>query len=215
MTSSENPHSTFPGHAPDQQTLAAYDKDAAAFAKDWHEQPAPTDLHDIVKRFFVAGGLTADIGCGSGREVAWLNANNFRASGFDASNGLLAEARRRYPQFDFGHAELSELRGISANGYDNILCETVIMHLGRAQIAPSVRRMLQIVKPDGILYISWRVTDGDDQRDGHGRLYAAFDSALVLSELPATTLLLDEDIVSASSGKRIRRIVVRKSSDHS
>ena len=32
----------------DRPTLAAYDRDAAAFAKDWQEQPAPTDLHGIV-----------------------------------------------------------------------------------------------------------------------------------------------------------------------
>ena len=149
----------------DRQTLAAYDHDAAAFAKDWHEQPAPADLHDIVKRFFVKGGATADIGCGSGREVAWLNANGFPAVGFDASDGLLAEARARYPDLDFAHAELPELRGIAANTYDNVLCETVIMHLDRALIAPSVARMLDIVKPGGIFYLSWRVTEGADQRD--------------------------------------------------
>jgi hypothetical protein len=58
----------------DRATLAAYDNDAAAFAQDWHEQPAPVDLQDIIRRFFIKGGVTADIGCGSGREVAWLNA---------------------------------------------------------------------------------------------------------------------------------------------
>ena len=52
----------------DRATLAAYDKDAAAFAQDWHDQPAPVDLQDIVTRFFVKGGRTADIGCGSGRD---------------------------------------------------------------------------------------------------------------------------------------------------
>ena len=121
----------------DRPTLAAYDKDAAAFAKDWHEQPAPVDLHEIVERFFIKGGMTADIGCGSGREVAWLNANGFLAKGFDASEGLLAEARTRYQQFEFAHAELPDLHGITANTYNNVLCETVIMHLDRAQIAPS------------------------------------------------------------------------------
>ena len=81
----------------DHQTLAAYDLDAAAFAKDWHGQPAPVDLQEVVERFFVRGGNSADIGCGCGREVAWLNANGFSAVGFDASEGLLGEARRRYP----------------------------------------------------------------------------------------------------------------------
>ena len=74
----------------DRQTLAAYDLDAAAFAKDWHGQPAPVDLQEVVERFFVRGGTSADIGCGCGREVAWLHANGFSAVGFDASEGLLS-----------------------------------------------------------------------------------------------------------------------------
>lgn len=194
----------------DHQTLAAYDNDAAAFATDWHEQPPPTDLHEIVKRHFIEGGSTADIGCGSGREVAWLNANNFPATGFDASQGLLAEARARYPQFDFAYAELPDLSGIAADTCDNVLCETVIMHLERTQIARSVRRMLDIVRPGGVFYLSWRVIRDADQRDKHGRLYAAFDASLVLGELSATTMLLQEEVVSASSGKTIHRLVVRK-----
>ena len=194
----------------DRATLAAYDTDAAAFAKDWHEQPAPVDLQEIVARFFIRGGATADIGCGSGREVAWLNANGFPAVGFDASEGLLAEARRRYPNLTFAYAELPDLRGVAAGGYDNLLCETVIMHLDRALIGPSVRRMLELLKPGGVFYLSWRVTDEADARDISGRLYAAFDAALVRAELAAETLLLDEEVVSASSGKKIHRLVVRK-----
>jgi SAM-dependent methyltransferase len=194
----------------DAKTLAAYDQDAAAFAKDWHEQPAPVDLQDVVARFFINGGKTCDIGCGSGREVAWLNANGFPSDGFDASDGLLAEARGRYPDLTFARAELPDLAGLAANTYDNVLCETVIMHLDRAQIAPSVRRMLDIAKSGGIFYLSWRATDGADLRDGYGRLYAAFDASLVLNELSSTTLLLHEDVVSASSGKRIVRLVAKK-----
>jgi SAM-dependent methyltransferase len=194
----------------DRLTRAAYDTDAAAFARDWHEQPAPVDLHEIVSRFFIAGGASADIGCGSGREVAWLNANGFPAVGFDASDGLLAQARSRYPDLNFSWAELPALRGLAANTYDNVLCETVIMHLDRARIGPAVRRMLDIVKPGGTFYLSWRVTEDADQRDKHDRLYVAFDAALVRAELTAATSLLDEEVVSASSGRKIHRVVVRK-----
>ena len=192
----------------DRQTLAAYDLEAAAFAKDWLGQPSPVDLQEVVERFFVRGGTSADIGCGCGREVAWLHANGFSAVGFDPSEGLLNEARRRYPSFKFAHAELPELRGVGT--FDNVLCETVIMHLERAQIATAVRRLLDIVKPSGILYLSWRVTDKADLRDPHGRLYAAFDAALVLAELKTASMLLDEEVVSASSGKKIHRLVAKK-----
>ena len=195
----------------DRATLAAYDNEAAAFAKDWHEQPAPTDLHAIVSRFFTRGGRTADIGCGSGREVAWLDANGYPAEGFDASDGLLAQARSRYPQLRFARAELPELSPIPPATYDNVLCETVIMHLDRALIAPALRRMVEITKPGGIFYLSWRVTEGLDLRDGHGRLYAAFDAKLVRDELTSAITLLDEEVVSASSGKTIHRLVVKRS----
>ncbi|MGF7161857.1 SAM-dependent methyltransferase [Rhodoligotrophos appendicifer] len=193
----------------DQNTLSAYDKGAEAFAQDWHEQPAPSDLHAVVREYFIPG-TTADIGCGSGREVAWLNGNGFAAVGFDGSEGLLSEARRRYPDYEFKRALLPGLAGIDAASFENVLCETVIMHLDAEAIGSAVRRLLDILKPGGILYLTWRVTQGEDQRDAHGRLYSAFESDDVLSLFSTDTLLLNEEVVSASSGKKIHRLVVRK-----
>ncbi len=60
----------------DAKTLAAYDTRSAEFAQDWHAQPPPDDLHAAVQKYF-RKGPTADIGCGSGRDVAWLSANGF------------------------------------------------------------------------------------------------------------------------------------------
>ena len=193
----------------DRSTLGAYDRAAAAFARDWHDQPPPTDLHDAVRRFF-RPGPTADIGSGSGRDAAWMTANGFPTTGFDASPGLLHEARRRYPGVDFRHAVLPALEGIADESFTNVLCETVIMHLPPADVAPSVARMLSILRPGGTLYLTWRVTEGADRRDEHGRLYAAFDPAVVLDALAGTEILLDEQAGSLSSGKLIRRIVARK-----
>jgi hypothetical protein len=56
------------------------------------------------------------------------------------------------------------------------------------------------------------VTEGSDLRDSHGRLYAAFDAGLVRTALKDTTLLLDEEVVSASSGKKIHRLIAKKTS---
>jgi SAM-dependent methyltransferase len=193
----------------DRSTLAAYNDAAAAFAEDWHAQPPPADLHALIRHHF-RPGLTADIGCGSGREVAWLAANGFAVIGYDASEGLLFEARARYPQHRFEAAALPELAPIANDSFDNVLCETVIMHLSREAIARSLRRMMAILKPGGVLYVSWRVTDGADQRDRSGRLYAAFDSGLVSAQLAGASILLDKEVVSVSSAKRIHRIVARK-----
>src|ERR1043166_7711102 len=110
----------------DPATLAAYDAAAAAFADDWEAQPAPVDLHDLVRRFS-RPGLTADIGCGSGRDAAWLGANGFPTIGYDPSEALLARARALHPGVTFAQAALPELRGIADGTFDNVLCETVLI----------------------------------------------------------------------------------------
>jgi SAM-dependent methyltransferase len=191
----------------DPATLAAYDTGAAAFADDWETQPAPVDLHDLARRFF-RPGLTADIGCGSGRDAAWLAANGYPTVGYDPSAGLLARARALHPGVKFETAALPDLRGIADATFDNVLCETVIMHLGRPAITPAVRRMLMILKPGGILALSWRVEKAD-RRDERGRLYSAFDRERVAVALSGTTILLDEELVSPSSGRKIHRVVAR------
>ena len=122
---------------------------------------------------------------------------------------MLGEARRRHPGHDFFLGALPDLNGIAANTFDNVLCETVLMHLPRAMIAPATQRLADIVKPGGVLYLSWRVFDADT-RDGKGRLYTVFDNEIVRRELRAMTLLLDEEAASASSGNVIHRIVARK-----
>jgi SAM-dependent methyltransferase len=193
----------------DPQTRAAYDAAATAFATEWHEQPAPTDLHELVRRFFKPG-RTADVGCGSGREVAWLAANGFDAVGYEPSRGLREEAQRRYPRLCFEDAALPELAAVADASFDNVLCETVLMHLDPTSIGRAVTRLCSLVKPGGTLYLSWRVTEDRDQRDAQGRLYAAFEPELVRGALDRTTILLDEARVSASSGKKIHRVVARK-----
>ncbi len=192
----------------DDATLSAYDNAAKAFADEWAAQPPPTDLQAIVRQFFIPG-TTADIGCGSGRDAAWLNENGYPTRGFDASEGLLAEAQRRYPHIEFAKAILPDLDGIAERSFANVLCETVIMHLEPEAVTPAVERLLAILVPGGVLYLSWRV-EPIERRDEHGRLYAAFDPARVLRALTATKMLLDEQVGSVSSGRLIRRIVARK-----
>jgi SAM-dependent methyltransferase len=192
----------------DDATLSAYDRAAKTFADEWAAQPPPTDLQTVVRQFFLPG-TTADVGCGSGRDAAWLNANGYPTSGFDASEGLLAEARQRYPHLDFRKAVLPDLDGIAGASFTNVLCETVLMHLDPEAVTPAVGRLLAILVAGGILYLSWRV-EPTDRRDQHGRLYAAFDPQRVLRALAATEVLLDEEVGSVSSGRLIRRMVARK-----
>jgi len=194
----------------DAATLAAYDANAAAYAADWLAQEPPEDMYALLRTHFTPGP-TADIGCGAGRDTAWLAAHGFEAHGFDASAGLLAQARAAHPALRFDEARLPDLVGVERGAFRNVLCETVIMHLAPARIGPSVRSLLALLCPHGTLYLSWRVTDDDSKRDPAGRLYAAFDKRVVTDELaPGDAILHDEERVSVSSGKRVQRLIVRR-----
>jgi 2-polyprenyl-3-methyl-5-hydroxy-6-metoxy-1,4-benzoquinol methylase len=192
----------------DAETLAAYNGNAKTFADDWLDQPAPDDMYEVLRHYF-SPGLTADIGCGAGRDVAWLNLSGFETIGYDASLALIHEARTRYPDLRFELAALPELDAVATGIFQNVLCETVIMHLDAKTIADATTRLLQLLKPGGTLFLSWRITQGDSQRDKHERLYSAFDKALVLDQCKAYSILLDQLVVNQSSGKPVQRLVIR------
>lgn len=194
---------------PDRETLAAYDKAPGDFARDWHAQDTPEDLQAVVRKHFKPGTV-ADVGSGSGRDAAWIASQGFDVTGYDASRGLLAEAQRRYPELKFEYAALPALEGIADASFDNVLCETVIMHLPHEEIVPSVRRLLAILKTGGILYLSWRTDKGTDWRDPRGRRYAAFDPQIVRDTLSPHEILLEDETISASSGNPIHVMVARK-----
>ncbi len=190
----------------DELTVAAYDAKSRAFADTWHTQPDPSELHELVRRFFHPDELTADIGCGAGRDTAWLNENGYPAIGYDPSAGLLAEARRRHPGVVFVHDGLPELRSPGEGSFANVLCETVIMHLPVADLASSVCRLLKVLRPGGILYLSWRVAERW-RRDDHGRLYSAVDAARVLDALDGAVIKFLTQYTSRSSGASIQTVV--------
>jgi SAM-dependent methyltransferase len=193
----------------DDLTIAAYNRSPKKYAVDWLSQPPSLDLYRLLSRHFRTGP-TADVGCGSGRDTAWLHEHGFDVVGYDASRGLLEEARRRYPEIDFFEAGLPDLEGVIDAIFDNVLCETVIMHLSVADIPAAVRRLTGLLRPYGTLYVSWRVTDGSDVRSGDDRLYSAFSSSLVLGALAGEEVLHDSEETSEPAGRTVHRVIARR-----
>jgi SAM-dependent methyltransferase len=194
---------------PDSATLDAYTRDAARYSREWLDQPPPDDMYALWQDHLLPMGKTADVGCGNGRDTAWLADHGYRVTGFDASEGLLDEARRLYPSIAFRTATLPLLAEIDEQ-FDNVVCETVLMHLAADAITDAVDNLVRILRPSGMLYLSWRVTEGADQRQPDGRLYSAFEPSLVTDALSACVILFADDTTNASSGKRVCRIIASR-----
>ncbi|MGZ3745509.1 MAG: class I SAM-dependent methyltransferase [Pseudobdellovibrionaceae bacterium] len=190
----------------DEKTLHAYAKMAETYSQDWLSQPEPLDMYQLLKKFFAQDGLTADIGCGNGRDTNWMNHNGFKALGFDSSKELIELATRLFPKIIFKQAFLPDLKEITQL-FNNVLCETVIMHLPKDHIPVAIQNLKRILTANGVLYLSWRVTEVHDARHKDGRLYSAFDSQFILDQFSQTSILHFEDKISASSGKRVCRLI--------
>ncbi|TVT49889.1 class I SAM-dependent methyltransferase [Amycolatopsis rhizosphaerae] len=194
-------------HRPDHETIAAYETHAAAYAQSWESQPADDELHELLEKFLLPGTV-AEIGCGSGRDAAWLAAHGWQVTGYDASSALVGEARRLHPETRFEIATLPALDGLPT--FDNVYCETVIMHLEPAAAMESVRRLGGLLRPGGRLYLSWRADGSSDRRDERGRLYTKITVDQVLGEIEGFAVLYRSETTSASSGKRVCRIVAQR-----
>ncbi|VVE33195.1 Tellurite methyltransferase [Pandoraea eparura] len=192
----------------DLQTAAAYEANAVRYNEDWRNQPPPDDMYALLVRHFVPGGRTIDVGCGNGRDAAWLAQQGFDVVGYDSSSALVELARQSFPSVTFHVGHLPGLEGVTAQ-FDNVVCETVLMHLPANEVPQAAVRLWALVRPGGVLYVSWRVTEGDDLRHADGRLYSAFSPDVVRAALHGGVALHEEDVTSASSGKRVCRLVVR------
>lgn len=193
----------------DLQTEAAYEANAVRYSEDWLNQPPPDDMYALLVRHFVPGGRTIDVGCGNGRDAAWLAGQGFDVVGYDNSPALVELARKTFSWVPFHVGRLPMLENVDVQ-FDNVLCETVLMHLPAGEVTQAADRLWTLVRPGGVLYVSWRVTEGEDARLPDGRLYSAFAPDVVRAALHDGVVLHEEDVTSASSGKRVCRLIVRR-----
>lgn len=156
----------------DIPTLQVYENQAREFAAR-HRLIEPEPVYAAIRSCFRPGESSADVGCGSGRDVAWLNANGYPAVGYDASPQMLAEATRVYPQCEFRLGSLPLLADVPDGQFANVLCSAVLMHLGREELAIAARSLARITRPEGRLIVTFRVSRCDDERESDGRLFTA------------------------------------------
>lgn len=174
----------------DARTLAYYEAHAAEAATRY-ESGDLSSFHPLLLEVCPPGSRVLDVGCGSGRDVAFLRGRGVQAYGVDASAAMVAEARRRHPEIA-AHVRVDALPAlgtVGADQYDAVLATAVLMHLPAGELEPAGARLARLLTSRGSLLISIPAgTRGrpGDHRDEHGRLfrpYAAGDLEALLEGL--------------------------------
>lgn len=156
----------------DAQTLLVYESRAAEFCARYRATE-PRALYGLIEGFFLRGAPTADVGCGSGRDVAWLSRNGFPCVGYDGSPAMITEARNAYPGIDVRQALLPDLVGVEDGGFANVLCSATIMHLPQEDLIGAVLNLARILAPGGRLILTYRASRTSGEREPDGRLFAS------------------------------------------
>jgi SAM-dependent methyltransferase len=178
----------------DPETLAAYNAQAARIAAG-HRAITPARTQALAQTFFHVGGATADVGCGSGRDSAWLAAAGYPVVGYDASAGMLAEAHAAYPDLTFTQAALPDLAGVPDGAYANALCNAVLMHLPRESLIGATLALARILAEGGRLILTYRPSTVATDREADGRLFTAIppgEMALLLESAGLSVLHREE-----------------------
>ncbi len=104
-----------------------------------------------------------DFGCGSGRDTKAFLEQGYRVDAIDGSEKLCRIASE-YTGIAVRHMYFQQLDEI--NGYDGIWACASILHLRSAELPDVLRRMMQALKENGIIYASFKYGDFEGEKQG-------------------------------------------------
>ena len=142
------------------QTIASYDKIAPDYRERWQERTVLRRAQDLFVTLLPAGALVLDVGCGPGFDGPPLRDQGLRVVGVDLSWGMMAAGRERY-QGHFVQADMRHLPFASKEA-DAIWAAASLLHLRRRNFVPTLQQFHQILRPDGLLYISLKEGVGSE-----------------------------------------------------
>jgi uncharacterized protein YceH (UPF0502 family) len=147
----------------DARVVAGYDHVAAAYADALAEELAhkPFDRWVLEQVAGVARRRpVVDAGCGPGHVAAHLAELGADVKGVDVSEGMLAEARERFPHVEFELGDLTRLlRPRTAPGWGAVLAWYSLVHLAGSELREAVASLARVLDDDGWLVIALHVGD--------------------------------------------------------
>jgi SAM-dependent methyltransferase len=160
----------------DEETLAFYEREAAAYAA--RREPRGDPRMDAFIAALAPGAAVLDLGCGGGQDAEVMLVAGLRVTAMDGSPALAAEASRR-----LGRAvqvrKFEELRDEAR--YDAVWANASLLHVPIDGLPEVLARVWRALKPGGRLFASFKAGDGPG-RDALGRYYN-FPSAAQLQAI--------------------------------
>ncbi|MEV6793697.1 class I SAM-dependent methyltransferase [Streptomyces sp. NPDC051320] len=164
---------TEPAHQ--RTTRASYDIAATAYADllrtALDDQPYDRAMLALFAELVrtTDAGPVADLGCGPGRVTGHLSALGLPAFGIDLSPGMIAEARKAYPELRFTVGSMREL-DLPDAGLGGVVAWYSVIHTPPEQLPVLFAEFHRVLAPGSHLLLAFKAGDERvhlDQAYGH------------------------------------------------
>jgi len=143
-------------------TQNSYDRVAKEYAEKFKDEmdDKPFDRDCLDRLAGEVGGLgpICDMGCGPGQIARYLHGNGVAALGVDLSPRMVEEAARLNPEIRFHQGDMLCLPDAD-NSWGGIAAFYCIIHIPREQIVPALAEMKRVLRPGGVLLITFHIGD--------------------------------------------------------
>jgi len=151
-----------------QDTQTSYDVVAPEYAErfknEMDDKPFDRNCLDRLAREVGDLGPICDLGCGPGQIARYLHRQGVKTLGVDLSPNMIAEAQRLNPEIHFHQGNMLSLPDAD-NSWGGIAAFYCIIHIPREQIVGALREMKRVLKPSGMLLITFHVGNQVEHRD--------------------------------------------------
>jgi SAM-dependent methyltransferase len=142
--------------------LASYDGLAEEYAKRLFDEldHKPLDRALLARYAQEIRGLgpVCDLGCGPGHITRHLRGLGAEAFGLDLSAGMVEQARRQNPGIEFWQENMLSLDAEDGS-WGGIVAFYSIVHVPREEVPRAFGEMLRVLRPGGLLLLSFHVGD--------------------------------------------------------
>lgn len=124
------------------------------------------DMTAIYQKFLPLipkGGAILDVGCGSGRDALYFKTNGYQVTAIDASAELCDLASQLLNQQV--HC-MSFENIIWQNQFDAVWACASLLHVPKAQLASTLRRLAKSLKAGGLMYASFKYGEAERVKGG-------------------------------------------------
>ncbi len=153
----------------DKKTVSYYENHAERLIRTYEEIDA-SSLHSMLLAWLPAQGRLLDIGCGSGRDAAYIAANtDLEVTAADASRNMLKQARKMHPEVCFFEAAFpaDERHELFLHPWDAVTALAVLMHIPDEALDDLLSQIRRLLAPGGVFFCSYsleRTQEADDER---------------------------------------------------